>query len=68
MHHRGQVRAMLAGTRVEPPQLHEFFLDAVIFPRPVGTSLAGNTRSMPAMKPEQPDAAASRSMSKRGKP
>ncbi len=25
MHHRGQVHAMLAGTRVKPPQLDEFF-------------------------------------------
>jgi uncharacterized damage-inducible protein DinB len=25
IHHRGQVHAMLAGTRVEPPQLDEFF-------------------------------------------
>ena len=27
IHHRGQVHAMLAGTRVAPPQLDEFFLD-----------------------------------------
>lgn len=27
IHHRGQVHAMLAGTRVKPPQLDEFFLD-----------------------------------------
>ncbi len=26
IHHRGQVHAMLAGTRVKPPQLDEFFL------------------------------------------
>lgn len=26
-HHRGQAHAMLAGTRVSPPQLDEFFLD-----------------------------------------
>jgi uncharacterized damage-inducible protein DinB len=26
IHHRGQVHAMLAGTRAEPPQLDEFFL------------------------------------------
>lgn len=26
IHHRGQAHAMLAGTRVEPPQLDEFFL------------------------------------------
>jgi uncharacterized damage-inducible protein DinB len=26
VHHRGQVHAMLAGTRVAPPQLDEFFL------------------------------------------
>jgi uncharacterized damage-inducible protein DinB len=26
IHHRGQVHAMLAGTRIEPPQLDEFFL------------------------------------------
>jgi uncharacterized damage-inducible protein DinB len=26
VHHRGQVHAMLAGTRVKPPQLDEFFL------------------------------------------
>jgi uncharacterized damage-inducible protein DinB len=26
IHHRGQVRAMLAGTHVKPPQLDEFFL------------------------------------------
>lgn len=26
IHHRGQVHAMLSGTRVEPPQLDEFFL------------------------------------------
>ena len=26
IHHRGQVHAMLAGTRVEPPQLDEFYL------------------------------------------
>jgi uncharacterized damage-inducible protein DinB len=26
IHHRGQVHAMLAGTRVAPPQLDEFFL------------------------------------------
>ena len=25
IHHRGQAHAMLAGTRVEPPQLDEFF-------------------------------------------
>lgn len=25
LHHRGQVHAMLAGTRVKPPQLDEFF-------------------------------------------
>jgi uncharacterized damage-inducible protein DinB len=25
-HHRGQVHAMLAGTRIPPPQLDEFFL------------------------------------------
>ena len=28
IHHRGQAHAMLAGTRVAPPQLDEFFLDA----------------------------------------
>jgi uncharacterized damage-inducible protein DinB len=27
VHHRGQVHAMLAGTRAAPPQLDEFFLD-----------------------------------------
>ena len=27
IHHRGQAHAMLAGTRVHPPQLDEFFLD-----------------------------------------
>ena len=27
VHHRGQAHAMLAGTRVPPPQLDEFFLD-----------------------------------------
>jgi uncharacterized damage-inducible protein DinB len=27
IHHRGQVHAMLSGTRVAPPQLDEFFLD-----------------------------------------
>lgn len=27
IHHRGQAHAMLAGTRVAPPQLDEFFLD-----------------------------------------
>ena len=27
IHHRGQVHAMLAGTKVKPPQLDEFFLD-----------------------------------------
>jgi uncharacterized damage-inducible protein DinB len=27
IHHRGQVHAMLSGTRVPPPQLDEFFLD-----------------------------------------
>jgi uncharacterized damage-inducible protein DinB len=26
IHHRGQVHAMLAGTRVRPPQLDEFFM------------------------------------------
>jgi uncharacterized damage-inducible protein DinB len=26
IHHRGQVHAMLSGTRVEPPQLDEFFM------------------------------------------
>lgn len=26
VHHRGQVHAMLSGTRVEPPQLDEYFL------------------------------------------
>jgi uncharacterized damage-inducible protein DinB len=26
IHHRGQAHAMLAGTRVKPPQLDEFFL------------------------------------------
>jgi uncharacterized damage-inducible protein DinB len=26
IHHRGQVHAMLAGTRIAPPQLDEFFL------------------------------------------
>jgi uncharacterized damage-inducible protein DinB len=26
-HHRGQAHAMLAGTRIAPPQLDEFFLD-----------------------------------------
>ncbi len=26
IHHRGQAHAMLAGTRIEPPQLDEFFL------------------------------------------
>ena len=26
IHHRGQVHAMLAGTRMAPPQLDEFFL------------------------------------------
>ena len=26
VHHRGQAHAMLAGTRVKPPQLDEFFL------------------------------------------
>jgi uncharacterized damage-inducible protein DinB len=28
IHHRGQAHAMLAGTRVKPPQLDEFFLDS----------------------------------------
>lgn len=28
IHHRGQVHAMLAGTRVKPPQLDEFFMAA----------------------------------------
>jgi uncharacterized damage-inducible protein DinB len=28
IHHRGQAHAMLAGTRVPPPQLDEFFLEA----------------------------------------
>jgi uncharacterized damage-inducible protein DinB len=28
IHHRGQVHAMLSGTRVAPPQLDEFYLDA----------------------------------------
>jgi len=28
VHHRGQVHSMLSGTRVEPPQLDEFFLGA----------------------------------------
>lgn len=28
IHHRGQAHAMLAGTKVEPPQLDEFFLRA----------------------------------------
>ncbi len=27
IHHRGQAHAMLAGTKVPPPQLDEFFLD-----------------------------------------
>ncbi|HVP30332.1 MAG TPA: DinB family protein [Myxococcota bacterium] len=27
IHHRGQAHAMLAGTRIAPPQLDEFFLD-----------------------------------------
>ena len=27
IHHRGQAHAMLAGTRVQPPQLDEFFLE-----------------------------------------
>lgn len=27
IHHRGQAHAMLAGRRVRPPQLDEFFLD-----------------------------------------
>jgi uncharacterized damage-inducible protein DinB len=27
IHHRGQAHAMLAGTRIPPPQLDEFFLD-----------------------------------------
>jgi uncharacterized damage-inducible protein DinB len=27
IHHRGQVHAMLSGTRIAPPQLDEFFLD-----------------------------------------
>lgn len=27
IHHRGQAHAMLAGTRIKPPQLDEFFLD-----------------------------------------
>jgi uncharacterized damage-inducible protein DinB len=27
VHHRGQIHAMLAGTRVAPPQLDDFFLD-----------------------------------------
>lgn len=27
IHHRGQVHAMLSGTRVAPPQLDEFYLD-----------------------------------------
>lgn len=27
IHHRGQAHAMLAGTRIHPPQLDEFFLD-----------------------------------------
>jgi uncharacterized damage-inducible protein DinB len=27
IHHRGQAHAMLAGTRIRPPQLDEFFLD-----------------------------------------
>jgi len=26
IHHRGQAHAMLAGTRIKPPQLDEFFL------------------------------------------
>jgi len=26
IHHRGQVHAMLAGTKVKPPQLDEFFM------------------------------------------
>jgi uncharacterized damage-inducible protein DinB len=26
IHHRGQAHAMLAGTRIAPPQLDEFFL------------------------------------------
>jgi uncharacterized damage-inducible protein DinB len=26
IHHRGQIHAMLSGTRVPPPQLDEFFL------------------------------------------
>jgi uncharacterized damage-inducible protein DinB len=25
IHHRGQVHAMLSGTRIKPPQLDEFF-------------------------------------------
>jgi uncharacterized damage-inducible protein DinB len=28
IHHRGQAHAMLAGTRIEPPQLDEFLLDS----------------------------------------
>jgi uncharacterized damage-inducible protein DinB len=28
LHHRGQVHAMLSGTRVAPPQLDEYFLSA----------------------------------------
>jgi uncharacterized damage-inducible protein DinB len=28
IHHRGQAHAMLAGTRIKPPQLDEFFLDS----------------------------------------
>lgn len=28
IHHRGQIHAMLAGTRVKPPQLDEFFMGA----------------------------------------
>ncbi|WP_106477638.1 DinB family protein [Phytohalomonas tamaricis] len=28
IHHRGQVHAMLAGTRIAPPQLDEFFLES----------------------------------------
>jgi uncharacterized damage-inducible protein DinB len=27
VHHRGQIHAMLAGTRIAPPQLDDFFLD-----------------------------------------
>ena len=27
IHHRGQIHAMLSGTKIAPPQLDDFFLD-----------------------------------------